>query len=55
MIFSGEIKMEKRNVIAIMISALLCFLLTSTGKLKDRIEEINAAHIIQTRSTKWES
>ena len=38
MIFSGEIKMEKRNVIAIMISALLCFLLTSTGKLKDSFE-----------------
>ena len=30
--------MEKRNVIAIILSAFLCFLLTSTGKLKDSFE-----------------
>ena len=30
--------MEKRNATAIMLSALLCFLLTLTGKLKDSFE-----------------
>lgn len=30
--------MEKRNVTAIILSALLCFLLMQTGKLKDSFE-----------------
>lgn len=30
--------MEKRNVAAILLSALLCFLLMQTGKLKDSFE-----------------
>ena len=30
--------MEKRNADTIMLSALLCFLLTLTGKLKDSFE-----------------